>query len=101
MNQQAFEVLGFYKILEEIESYAKTNLAKKTIRKLRPLQDKGRMEQSIKEIEEAMKIIEISSSVPIHTLDEMSIYLSQAKKGFIFEQINFRLLFPFGTLYQA
>ena len=40
MNQQAFEVLGFYKILEEIESYAKTNLAKETIRKLRPLQDK-------------------------------------------------------------
>lgn len=95
MNQQAFEVLGFYKILEEIESYAKTNLAKETIRKLRPLQDKRKMEQSIKEIEEAMKIIEISSSVPIHTLDEMSIYLSQAKKGIYIRADQFPFVISF------
>ena len=56
MNQQTFEVLGFYKILEEIEVYAKTNLAKETIRKLRPIYDKRKMEQSIKEIEEAIKL---------------------------------------------
>ncbi|EOR24099.1 MutS family DNA mismatch repair protein [Niallia nealsonii AAU1] len=95
MNQQTFEVLGFYKILEDIEAYAKTNLAKETIRKLRPIHDKRKMEQSIKEIEEAIKIIEISSSVPIHTLDEMSLYLSQAKKGIYIRADQFPFVISF------
>ncbi|WP_312097979.1 endonuclease MutS2 [Niallia sp.] len=95
MNHQTFEVLGFYKILEEIESFAKTNLGKETIGKLRPMQDKRRIEQSIKEIEEAVKILEISSSVPIHTLDEMSLYLNQAKKGIYIRADQFPFVISF------
>lgn len=95
MNQQTFEVLGFYKILEEIESFAKTNSAKETIGKLRPMQDKRRIEQSIKEIDEAVKILQISSSVPIHTLDEMSLYLNQAKKGIYIRADQFPFVISF------
>ncbi len=81
MNQQTIDVLGYQEILEAITAFAKTNRGKNTIKMLRPFPDIKKMELSLKEIAEAERILKISSSIPIHTLDEMELYLAQARKG--------------------
>ncbi len=95
MNQQTIDVLGYQEILEEISHFAKTNRGKSTIQALRPLQDKKRMELSLKEISEAEEIMNISSSVPIHTLDEMDQYLTQARKGIFIRADQFTYVLSF------
>ena len=81
MNHQSFEVLGYYTILNQIAERAHTHAGKRTIQQIRPLQEKKRIEQQLLEVEEAMKIIQISSSVPIHTLEDVTNMLEQGKKG--------------------
>ena len=95
MNQQTIDVLGYQEILKEIAHFAKTNRGKNTIQKLLPYQDKSRMELSLREIAEAEEIIKISSSVPIHTLDEMELYLTQAKKGIYIRADQFTYVLSF------
>ncbi|QED46164.1 endonuclease MutS2 [Cytobacillus dafuensis] len=95
MNQQTIGVLGYQEILEEITHFAKTNRGKKTLQALRPLPDKRRMEQALREVAEAEEIIKISSSVPIHTLDEMELYLNQARKGIYIRADQFTYVLSF------
>jgi len=95
MNQQTMDVLGYGTILEEIASYAKTNLGKQTIAALRPMHDKRRIEQSLQEIAEGIKIAEKSSSVPIHTVDDMLLYIKQGKKGLFIRADQFMFVLSF------
>lgn len=95
MNQQTIDILGYQEILEEIAHFAKTNRGKNTIKALRPLQDKKRIELLLKEVAEAEEIINISSSVPIHTLDEMEHYLEQARKGIYIRADQFTYVLSF------
>lgn len=95
MNQQTIEVLGYLKILEEIASHAKTNLGKETIGEMKPLQNKRRIDQALEEVVEAMEILQISSSVPLHTLDEMIYYLKQGKKGIYIRAEQFTFILSF------
>lgn len=75
------EALGYYQILNEISQFARTNRGKETISLLRPSQNKKKIEHSLQEIKEAMNILSISGSVPIHSLDDIGHYVTQAKKG--------------------
>lgn len=95
MNQQTIDVLGFEEILAEIAQFAKTNRGKNTLQALRPLQDKRKIEHALNEVAEAEEIIKMSSSVPIHTLDEMELYLSQAKKGLYIRADQFTYVHSF------
>ncbi|MGD6942983.1 endonuclease MutS2 [Cytobacillus gottheilii] len=95
MNQQTFDVLGYYDILEEIASYAKTTLGKNTVRATVPMHHKRQIEQQLREVEEGVRILNISSSVPIHTLDEMQLYLEQAKKGLYIRADQFTFILSF------
>ena len=95
MNEQTYEVLGYNEILLEIASFTKTELGKTTIKQLKPMQDKWRMEKSLEEIGEAMKLLEMSSSIPIHTVDEMLLYLKQAKKGIYIRADQFTYVISF------
>ncbi|PKG23987.1 endonuclease MutS2 [Niallia nealsonii] len=95
MNKQTIEVLGYETILGDIANFAKTNLGKKTIKAMRPMQEKKRIEQSLKEIAEGIKILKKSSSVPIHTLDEMLLYVKQGKKGIYIRADQFMFVISF------
>lgn len=95
MNQQTFDVLGYYDILEEIASYAKTTLGKNTVRATVPMHHKRQIEQQLREVEEGVRILDISSSVPIHTLDEMQLYLEQAMKGLNIRADQFTFILSF------
>ncbi|MFC5734562.1 endonuclease MutS2 [Cytobacillus gottheilii] len=95
MNQQTFDVLGYKEILKEIASYAKTTLGKNTVRATVPMHHKRQIEQQLREVEEGVRILNISSSVPIHTLDEMQLYLEQAKKGLYIRADQFTFILSF------
>ncbi|WP_282154926.1 endonuclease MutS2 [Cytobacillus gottheilii] len=95
MNQQTFDVLGYKEILKEIASYAKTTLGKNTVRATVPMHHKRQIEQQLREVEEGVRILDISSSVPIHTLDEMQLYLEQAMKGLNIRADQFTFILSF------
>ncbi|WP_433957902.1 endonuclease MutS2 [Cytobacillus horneckiae] len=81
MNKQTFDVLGFQEILEDISEFAKTSKGKESIKSIQPQQNKRKIEGMLEEVKEAIEILKISSSIPIHTLDEMEFLINQAKKG--------------------
>ncbi|MFX3673507.1 MAG: endonuclease MutS2 [Paenisporosarcina sp.] len=95
MNQQTIEVLGYQEILQEVGSYAITERAKITIEGLRPSTNKKSIENSLNEVQEALQVMKISASVPIHTLIDMEQYIEQAKKGLYIRADQFSRVLSF------
>ncbi|MCS0542953.1 hypothetical protein NXY55_23535, partial [Aeromonas veronii] len=95
MNTQTMEALGYYQILNDIAQYARTNRGKETLLSLRPTQNKKRIEHSLHEISEAMNILAISGSVPIHSLDQIEQYIEQANKGIAIKVDQFTRIVSF------
>lgn len=95
LNSQTMEALGYYQILNEIAQYARTNRGKETLLSLRPTQNKKKIEHSLHEISEAMNILAISGSVPIHSLDQIEHYIEQAKKGIAIKVDQFTRIVSF------
>lgn len=95
MNQQTIEVLGYQEILQEVASYAITDRAKKTIEEMRPSTNKKRIEHALSEVHEARQIMKISSSVPLHTLNDMEQYIELAKKGLCIRADQFTKILSF------
>ncbi len=89
------EALGYYQILNEISQFAKTNRGKETLLSLRPTQNKKKIEHSLHEITEAMNILAISGSIPIHSLDQIGQYIDQAKKGMALKVDQFTRIVSF------
>lgn len=81
MNDTALQQLDYDHILETVASFAYTDRAKETIRMSKPTLNKKQIERMLHEVDEAGRILAINSSVPIHSLDDMTTYLEQAKKG--------------------
>lgn len=81
MNEQTLHALGFYELLADIAAYARTETGKQAILDMRPLYEQNRIAQQLNETREAMAIVARSSSVPIHSANELESYLQQAHKG--------------------
>ncbi|WP_075617821.1 endonuclease MutS2 [Paenisporosarcina indica] len=95
MNQQAIYVLGYQEIIQEVGSYAITERAKKTIEELRPSTNKKKIEHGLSEVHEALQIMKISSSVPLHTLNDIEQYIELAKKGLYIRADQFSKILSF------
>jgi MutS2 family protein len=95
VNQQTIEVLGYQEILQDVGRYAITDRAKKTIEDMRPSTNKKTIEHSLNEVQEALEIMKISSSIPIHTLSDMEQYIEQAKKGLYIRADQFARIVSF------
>ncbi|SDZ99567.1 MutS domain V [Thalassobacillus cyri] len=81
MNKKAMNDLGFNQIIEEIASYALTHKGKQTVHALTPMVDKRQIERSFQEIREAIAVLRLNSSVPIHSLDSVTRSLEEGEKG--------------------
>lgn len=81
MNEQTLDTLGFYELLADIAAYTRTEKGKQSILDMRPLYEQNRIAQQLNETREAMAIVARSSSVPIHSANELEGYLQQAHKG--------------------
>ncbi|WP_419182782.1 endonuclease MutS2 [Metabacillus fastidiosus] len=83
MNKQTIEVLQFTDVKEEIASYTVSEMAKKEILSLHPTTNKKQIEAWMNEVDEAGKILEITSSVPIHGLKGIERLLKSFNKGVV------------------
>ncbi|MEH7441440.1 endonuclease MutS2 [Bacillus sp. JJ1122] len=81
MNEQTFNVLGFNKIKEMISSFAMTELGRKKVNDMLPSVNAKQITSWQKELAEAIEILKISSSVPIHGLEGMELVLKGFHKG--------------------
>lgn len=81
MNINTIETLQFKGVKENIASYAISELGKTEILNLKPSTSKRQVEGWINEVTEAKKIMEISSSVPIHGLTGVQMILRGLHKG--------------------
>ncbi|MDP4146286.1 MAG: hypothetical protein Q8936_17680 [Bacillota bacterium] len=68
MNNKTIEILEYNKIKEILKGYALSDLAKEKIDKLEPYVDIHLIERYMKETTEARAVVNISSSIPIHSL---------------------------------
>ncbi|WP_226085143.1 endonuclease MutS2 [Mesobacillus sp. S13] len=81
MNEQTYTVLGYDKIKEEIAGFALTESGRVKTREIQPSTNQKQIESWQEEVYEAIEILNISSSVPIHGLDGMETILKGFNKG--------------------
>ncbi|WP_071458468.1 endonuclease MutS2 [Bacillus massilinigeriensis] len=81
MNEKTLEILEFHKIINTLSGFALTEEGKRELAKLAPSTNKVQIEMQLDEVTEAVRILEKSSSVPIHSLDGLETVLSGMNKG--------------------
>ncbi|WP_163102679.1 endonuclease MutS2 [Peribacillus alkalitolerans] len=81
MNDQTFQVLEFIKIKEEIKEITMTQEGKTFIDNMQPSYNLKQIEAWLDEVEEAKRILAISSSVPVSGLDGMESIRNGLHKG--------------------
>jgi DNA mismatch repair protein MutS2 len=81
LNTHTFKVLEVQEIKERIAEFALTNEGKEKIYNLTPSTHLKQIEAWLDEVSEAVKILEKSSSVPVHGLEGMEQLLSKLNKG--------------------
>ena len=81
MNNKTVELLEYDKIKELLKSYAISDLGKDMIEKLEPYVDINLIEKYMKETTEARNIVNITSSIPIHSLTGIKNVKQKLHKG--------------------
>lgn len=81
MNEQTYTVLGYDKIKEAISGFALTESGRKKAMEMEPSTNLKQIDAWHKEISEAIEILKISSSVPIHGLEGMEAVMNGFNKG--------------------
>lgn len=81
MNEQTFTVLGYDKIKEEIAGFALTQSGRVKTWEMQPSTNQQQIRSWQEEVYEAIEILKISSSVPIHGLEGMEMILKGFNKG--------------------
>ncbi|PLS01539.1 endonuclease MutS2 [Neobacillus cucumis] len=81
MNQHTFHMLEFQQIKDDIAAFALTKEGKEKIHNLAPSGNVKQIEAWLEEVSEAVEILKISASVPVHGLDGMTTILGNMNKG--------------------
>ncbi|MHC0035624.1 endonuclease MutS2 [Pseudoneobacillus sp. C159] len=81
MINQAFEILEFNRIKELVADFCLTQEGKSVIFNLKPSTNKRQIEAWLSELNEAVEILKMSSSVPVHGLEGMEQILKGLNKG--------------------
>ncbi|AIC93301.1 endonuclease MutS2 [Shouchella lehensis] len=95
MKQQTLEAIGFYDVLKDIAEQTRMDRARETILRMTPLVNQSQMTHKMTEIEEAMRILTRSGSVPIHVVDDIAQMIMQAKKGLFIRADQFTRVISF------
>lgn len=81
MNNKTIELLEYYKIKEILKTYAISDLGKEMVENLEPYVDIKRIEKYMQETTEARAIVNITSSIPIHSLNGINNIKQKLGKG--------------------
>ncbi|QFT89562.1 Endonuclease MutS2 [Bacillus sp. THAF10] len=95
MNIETIQALQFTDLKKEVASYALSEPGKHAIGNLEPSFTKKQIEAWLNEVTEGKKILEISSSVPVHGLQGMEYILKNIHKGVAFRPDQFMALYDF------
>lgn len=95
MNEKTFAVLGYDKIKEEIAGFALTESGRVKAREMQPSTNLQQITSWQEEVYEAIEILKISSSVPIHGLEGMETVLKGFNKGIPLRTEQLMLLLSF------
>lgn len=83
LNNKTIELLEYDKIKEILKSYALSDLGKKMVDKLEPYVDIKLIQKYMNETTEARVIVNITSSIPIHSLKGVENVKQRLGKGII------------------
>jgi len=81
VNQHTFNMLEFQQIKVEISNFALTKEGKEKILNLVPSTNVKQIVAWLEEVTEAVEILKISGSVPVHGLDGLTAILQNMNKG--------------------
>lgn len=81
MNNKTLELLEYNKIKEILKSYALSDLGKDMVEKLEPYVDINQINKYMMETTEARAIVDITSSIPIHSLTGIKNVKAKLGKG--------------------
>lgn len=81
MNKHTMEILEYNKIKERLRGFAVSEQAKEMIDQLEPSVDMKQIDRALKETTEARAIVNISSSIPLHSLSGMKRIKGNLEKG--------------------
>lgn len=95
LNQKAMTSLEFNKILSLLSEYAMSEGAKQRALELRPISDEQKIKRWLNETTEASKIVERSSSIPVHSLHGVEQIVNLIDKGYIPTPDQFEFLHAF------
>ncbi len=95
MNKQAMEILEYDKIKETLKNFALSNEAKEMINRLTPYVDINIIRRYMEETTEARAIVDITSSIPIHSLNGMKNIEQKLEKGEILQTFDLEALSSF------
>ncbi|AOT70784.1 endonuclease MutS2 [Geosporobacter ferrireducens] len=95
MNKNAMELMEYHKIKEQLKNYALSEAAKEMIDTLSPYIELPVIERLLKETTEARAIVNIISSIPLHSLKGMTKLQTGLEKGAILSPEELELLSGF------
>jgi DNA mismatch repair protein MutS2 len=81
LNEKTFQTLEFQRVKEELTNFALTEEGKAELLNMMPSTIKRQIEMRLDEVTEAVRILEKSSSVPIHGLDGVEKVIANLNKG--------------------
>lgn len=81
MNKKSLKVLEFNKVIEMLQSFAVSNMARDCLREIEPLDSKFEIEERLKEVSEATNLSIKKGNIPMGELYDISGYLNLARKG--------------------
>lgn len=85
MNENSVNLLEYDKIKENLSQYALSEQGKAKINRLLPAVDRKQIEHWLLETTEAVRILDINSSVPIHSLKGIEELLDKLGKGIVLQ----------------
>lgn len=95
MNNETIKALQFTDLKKDVAAFAISEPGKKAVMALEPSIHKRQIEAWLNEVTEGKKILSISSSVPIHGLQDIEYILKNLHKGIAFRPDQLMGLYEF------
>ncbi len=95
LNKKTIESLEFDKVLALLSNYAMSEAAKQRALELLPIDEERKIKRWLNETTEACKIIEKSSSIPVHSLHGVEQIVTLVDKGYLPTPEQFEFLGAF------
>lgn len=99
MEQHTLKVMEYSKVIEQLQAYASSNHGKELVEQLQPSEDLKYIEERLKEVTEAVKLLDAAPNIPFGGVRDLRDVMKRAQKGMVLSGPE--LLDVSSTLYAA